>query len=67
MGSVVGDGSDESVQLLPFLFEFLDQAFDGSLGESLRLAALPVTHQAPDNAHASVGRIRRLLPLRRCR
>ena len=46
MRSVVGDCRDECVQLFPLLLELLDQRLDGSLGEGLRLAALPVAHQA---------------------
>ena len=53
--AVGGDGSDERVQLVLLLLQLLHQAFDGSLGEALVLTALPVAHQAVDDAEAGVG------------
>ena len=54
MGPVGGDGRDERVQFVFFLLQLFHQALDGSLGESLALAALPVTHQAVHDAQAGV-------------
>lgn len=60
MDSVGGDGSDEGVQLVLLLLQFLDQALDGTLGEALVFAALPVAHEAVHDTEAgviTVGRV----------
>lgn len=38
--------------------QFLDQTLDGPLGEALRLATLPMTHQAVYDAETRVSRSR---------
>lgn len=62
MDAVGGDGGDEGVQLVLLLLQLLHQALDGALGEAFVLAALPVTHEAVDDAEAGVvaaGRVHR--------
>ena len=54
MGSTGGDGRDEAVQLVAFLLQLLHQTLDGTFGEALTLAALPVTHQAVHDAQTCV-------------
>lgn len=50
MNSICCDSSDEGVELVSFLFEFLYQAFDGTFGEALILSSLAVAHQAVNDA-----------------
>ncbi len=60
MDSVGSDGGDEGVQLVLLLLQFLDQALDGTLGEALVFAALPVAHEAVHDTEAgviTVGRV----------
>lgn len=62
MDPVGGDGGDEGVQLVLLLLQLLHQALDGPLGEALVLSALPVAHEAVDDAEAGViaaGRVHR--------
>lgn len=54
MHSVGGDGGDERVQLVLLLLELLHQALDGTLGETLILATLPVAHEAVHDAQAGI-------------
>lgn len=60
MSSVGGDGSDERVKFILLLFQLFHQALDGSFGERLALAALPVAHQAVHDAQAGVVAGRRV-------
>lgn len=54
MGSIGGDGSNEGVQLVFFLFQLFHQTFDGPLGKGFALTSLTVAHQAVHNAQAGV-------------
>ena len=55
MDSAGGDGGDERVQFVLLLLQLLHQTLDGPLGEALVLGALPVAHEAVDDAQAGVG------------
>lgn len=48
--SVSGDGCYERVQLIFLLLQLLYQAFNGTLSKTLILPALPVAHQAVNDA-----------------
>lgn len=54
MDSVGGDGGDERVQLVLLLLQLLHQTLDGPFGEAFVLGALPVAHEAVDDAEAGV-------------
>lgn len=54
MGSIGGNGSNEGVQLVFFLFQLFHQALDGPLGKGFTLPSLSVAHQAVHNAQAGV-------------
>ena len=56
MSTVCGDCSDQAVQFVALFLELFHQAFDGSFAKLFRFAALPMTHERMDNAHASIGR-----------
>lgn len=54
MGSIGGNGSNEGVELVFFLFQLFHQALDGPLGKGFALTSLSVAHQAVHNAQAGV-------------
>lgn len=55
MGPGCGNSRDKRIQFISFLFEFLDEGFDGPFAESLTLPSLPVTHEAVHDGEAGVG------------
>ena len=61
VGAVCRNSRDETIQLVPFLLEFLDETLDCALRERLALAALAVTHQTMHDAQARIGRRRSLV------
>lgn len=54
MGSIGGNGSNEGVQLIFFLFQLFHQTLDGPFGKGFALTSLSVAHQAVHNAQAGV-------------
>lgn len=54
MDTIGGDGSDERVQLVLLLLQLLHQTLDGALSKALVLPALPVAHEAVDDAEAGI-------------
>lgn len=55
LDAVCGDGSDERVQLVLPLLQFLYQTLNGPLGKALVLCTLSMTHQAVHNTEAGVS------------
>lgn len=60
VSSIGGNGSNEGVELVLFLFQLLHQTLDGSLGKGFALTSLSVAHQAVHNAQAGVIARRRV-------
>lgn len=52
--TVGGDGSNERVQLIFLLLEFLDQALNSTFGKALVFTSLPVAHQAVHNTQTGI-------------
>lgn len=60
MDTIGGNGSDERVQLVLLLLQLFYQALDGTLGKALVLSALPMAHEAVDDAEAGIIAARRV-------